>query len=188
MFADKTEELLARQEICDRICRYMRAIDRMDEDLLRSVFHPHSQHSHFYEGPSTAPGAAADGDTPPDFVAFALGLLGTYVRTHHQQGNTLIDFLDEKTATVETYFTAHHRMRAKGDPLAAANAYDTEMDFFVGGRYLDRFELAGGEWKIAKRTGLTDWMRLESPCAQGFGDIAPETLGQRAPDDLVYGS
>ena len=89
------------------------------------------------------------------------------------------------TATAETYFTAFHRMRARGDPLAAENAYDTEMDYFVGGRYLDRFESRGGEWKIVQRTGMTDWVRLEPGCSQGFADIAEQTIGKRAPDDAV---
>jgi hypothetical protein len=76
-------------------------------------------------------------------------------------------------------------MRPRGDPLAGDNAYDTEMDYFVGGRYLDRFECRDGEWKIVQRTGMTDWMRLETPSSQGFNDIAPQTIGKRAPHDAV---
>lgn len=182
---DRLEQLLAKQAITEVIFRYARAIDRMDEALLRSVFHPGSRHSHFYEGPSSDPGIPTSREAPGDFVAFALGLLSAYIRTHHQLGNTLIQLESGSTATVETYFTAHHRMRPRGDPLAADNAYDMEMDFFVGGRYLDRFECRDGVWKIVQRTGMTDWTRLEPACAQGFGDIAPDTVGKRAPHDAV---
>ena len=49
------EKLLAREAIRDSIYRYARAIDRLDEALLRSVFHPGSRHNHFYEGPSSDP-------------------------------------------------------------------------------------------------------------------------------------
>ena len=34
------EELLAKQEIRDVLMRYSRAIDRMDSELLASVYHP----------------------------------------------------------------------------------------------------------------------------------------------------
>ena len=182
---ENVRELLARQAITDVIFRYARAIDRMDEALLRSVFHPDSRHNHFYEGPSSDPDAPSTADSPGDFVAFALGVLGGFSRTHHQLGNTLIEFTGESRARVETYFTAFHRMRPRGDPLAAANAYDTEMDYFVGGRYIDQFELRGEDWRIAERVGMTDWTRLEPAISQGFGDIDPRTVGRRAPDDFI---
>jgi hypothetical protein len=184
--ADTLATLVAKQEITEVTHRYARAIDRMDETLLRSVFHPHSTHNHFYQGPSSAPERPAAGDDPGDFVRFALNVLSVHTRTHHQLGNTLIEFDGETSAHVETYFTAYHRMRAQGDPLASDDAFETEMDYFVAGRYLDRFELHDGVWKIAHRTGMTDWIRLESPSPRGMAGIDPDTIGQRAPDDLLY--
>jgi hypothetical protein len=185
MSDDWIVELQAKQAITEVIFRYARAIDRMDEPLLRSVFHPGSRHSHFYEGPSSDPGISSSKELPGDFVAFALGVLSAYTRTHHQLGNTLIQFVGDGTALAETYFTAYHRLRARGDPLAPQNAYDTEMDYLVGGRYLDRFECRDNEWKIVQRTGMTDWVRLEPACSQGFNDIPVQTIGKRAPDDPV---
>lgn len=185
MADDWIVELQAKQAITEVIYRYARAIDRMDEQLLRSVFHPGSRHSHFYEGPSSDPGIPSSKESPGDFVAFALGVLSAYSRTHHQLGNTLIQLLGDGAAVAETYFTAYHRLRARGDPLAPQNAYDTEMDYLVGGRYLDRFECHDNEWKIVQRTGMTDWVRLEPACSQGFNDIAANTIGRRAPDDPV---
>jgi hypothetical protein len=182
------EYLAAREAIRDVIYRYARAIDRLDEALLRGVFHPGSRHNHFYEGPSSDPSLSGGADAPSDFVAFAFGLLGTFKRTHHQMGNILIEFEGDDSARVETYFTAYHLMRASNDPLAGANAYDSEMDYLVGGRYLDRFERRGGEWKISSRTGLTDWMRLEPACSQGINDLPPDTVGQRHPTDFSYQS
>jgi len=186
MSDERLEELLAKQAITEVIHCYARAIDRMDEALLRSVFHPGSRHAHFFEGPSSDPSLPSSPEVPGDFVAFALGLLSTFSRTHHQLGNTLIRLQDSATAVAETYFTAYHRLRAVGDPLASPDAFDNEMDWFVGGRYLDRFELRDGQWKIVERTGMTDWVRLDPASSRGFGDIAPETIGKRAPDDLVY--
>lgn len=184
---EAVEELLAKQAITEVITRYARALDRMDEALLRSVFHPDSRHHHFYQGPSSAPDAPRPDDGGPrDFVEFAMGVLSTHTRTHHQLGNILIELQSPDNATAETYFTAWHRMRPIGDPQAAPNAWDTEMDYFVGGRYLDEFARRDGEWRIVRRTGMTDWTRLETPATQGFSAIAPETVGQYCPDDLSY--
>ena len=73
----------------------------------------------------------------------------------------LIDFEDDSHANVETYFTAFHLVRPRSDPLSGDQAFDNEMDYFVGGRYIDRFEQREGEWKIVQRTGMTDWVRIE---------------------------
>lgn len=179
-------EFLDKQAITEVVFRYARAIDRLDETLLRSVFHPDSQHNHFFEGPSSAPELPSTAEKPGDFVAFALDALSTHRRTHHQMGNTLIDMTGEDSARVETYFTAFHRMRPRGDKLAADNAQDTEMDYFVGGRYIDRFERRDGQWKIVERVGMTDWTRTEPPASQGFDAIDQRTVGKRAPDDFIY--
>ena len=187
MADDRLEELLAKQAITEIVFRYARAIDRLDENLLRSCFHPGSTHKHFFEGPSSDPSLPSSDENPGDFVAFALGRLSTYSATHHQMGNTLIDLVDPSHATVETYFTAFHRVRPIGDPLAGDQAFDTEMDYFVAGRYIDQFECREGSWAITSRTGMTDWVRLEAPSSQGMGLIPQDTVGKRAPDDLICG-
>lgn len=185
MTDNRLEELLQKQAIVEIVYRYARAIDRLDGALLRSCFHPGSTHRHFFEGPSSDPLLPSTDENPADFVAFALGRLCTYSRTHHQMGNTMIDFSGTDEATVETYFTAFHRVRPIGDPLAGAQACDTEMDYFVGGRYIDQFQCIEGVWAIVSRIGMTDWVRLEAPSSQGFDSIAPDTIGKRAPHDLI---
>ena len=183
---DGLEMLLAKQEIMDVTARYARAIDRMDEALLRSVFHPDSQHNHFYAGPSSAPERPASVEDPGDFVRFAFKVLSAHTHTHHQLGNHLVEFDSPEAARCECYFTAYHRMRDQRDPQAGDDAFETEMDFFVGGRYLDRFELRDGAWKIIQRTGMTDWMRLEAPTSRGTVGIDPATISKRYPDDYLY--
>lgn len=183
---DALQELLSKQQIWEVIARYARAIDRLDEPMLRSVFHDGSVHNHFYQGPSSDPARPAEGDDPGDFVRFAFGVLGVYSHTHHQLGNTLIELESDSRATAETYFTAYHRARPHGDPLAGPDAYATEMDFFVGGRYLDIFECRDGVWGIVERVGMTDWTRLEASSYQSTSGIDQETIGQRYPDDKLY--
>ena len=185
MSDNQLEQLLAKQAIVEIVFRYARAIDRLDEALLRSCFHSGSTHHHFFEGPSSDPSLPSTDETPADFVAFAMARLSAYSRTHHQMGNTLVDLVDTNRANVETYFTAFHRVRQIGDPLAGNQAFDTEMDYFVGGRYIDQFECKDATWAIIHRTGMTDWVRLEPPSSQGVGGIREDTVGKRAPDDLV---
>ncbi len=181
------QELLDKQACKDVMMTYCRAIDHRDEELLRSVFHPDSYHRHGFEGPSSAPKKRAKKGEHPDFVSYAMGVLATHHRTHHQLGNLFIDIeKDGKTAYTEAYFTAYHRMRASSDPKAGPNAFDTEMDYWVGGRYMDRMEKRDGVWKIAFRAGMTDWNKLEAPTSRGLDDIKPEHRMQQSRKDMLF--
>jgi hypothetical protein len=181
------QQLLDKQACAEVMMTYCRAIDHLDEALLRSVFHPDSYHRHGFDGPSSDPSRPSTAAKPGDFVAFALGVLSTHTRTHHQLGNIFIEVEDDGvTAYTEAYFTACHRMRAKGDPKAAANAYDTEMDFWVGGRYMDRMEKRDSTWKIAYRVGITDWMRTDPPTSQGYFATASDLRPHQSREDMLY--
>lgn len=180
---EELQALLDKQACAEVMITYCRAIDHLDETLLRSVFHPDSFHHHGFEGPSSHP----DGKAGGDFVAYAFGVLASHTHTHHQLGNILIELEpDGTTAFTEAYFTAYHRMRAKSDPRAATNAWDTEMDFWVGGRYLDRMEKRNGSWKIAYRVGMTDWTRIEPPASQGYFATSRDYRTQQSRQDMVY--
>jgi hypothetical protein len=182
---DKLQALLDKQEIAEIMITYCRAIDHRDEELLRSIFHPDARHHHGFEGPSSDPARPTTDDDPGDFVRYALGVLATHTHTHHQLGNIKVD-LEGDTAYTEAYFTAFHRMRANTDPKAAANAYDTEMDLWVGGRYMDRMERRDGAWKIARRIGTTDWQRIDPPTSQNMSQVPAKLRSNQSRDDLVY--
>ena len=177
--------LLDKQACAEVMMTYCRAIDHRDEELLRSVFHPGSQHRHGFVGPSSDPSRPSTPEQPGDFVAYALGVLATHTRTHHQLGNIFIE-VEGDVAYTEAYFTAYHRMRPKGDPQAAPNAFDTEMDVWVGGRYMDRMERRDNMWKITHRTGLADWRRIEAPASLGYMDVPPALRMQQSRDDFLY--
>jgi hypothetical protein len=68
--------------------------------------------------------------------------------TQHVLAQSLID-LDGTTARVETHVTSYHRLDMGSE----------ERDSVVSGRYLDVFEKRGGEWRIAQRTMLYDWIQ-----------------------------
>ena len=183
----RVRALFDKQACAEVMMTYCRAIDHRDEALLRGVFHPDSYHRHGFNGPSSDPSRPSAPGKPGDFVAFALAVLATHKYTHHQLGNVFIELEgDGVTAYTEAYFTAYHRMRAKGDPLAAADAFDTEMDLWVGGRYLDRMEKRHGIWKIASRIGTTDWTRVEPPAPRGEANLPPHMRSLQSREDVVY--
>lgn len=148
--------LLDKQAITELLETYARAIDTSNEGLLRAVFHPESQHNHGFVGPSSDPDSPKNDDEPGDFVGFALNYLQGFSSSHHQLGNPLIKVTGD-TAQSECYFIAHQIMRAKGDPLAPANASNTETLIALGGRYIDKLEKRDGVWKIIHRSGNIDW-------------------------------
>jgi hypothetical protein len=126
-------QLIDRQEIMDCLHRYTRGVDRVDQELIRSAFHPDAID---YHGPVTG--------TVEDFLAYWLPLQPPREVSQHYIANTTID-LDGDIAHVETYFTYYHK--AFGAP---------EMTL-SGGRYADRFERRDGDWRIALRVVIREW-------------------------------
>ncbi|MBW8812815.1 MAG: nuclear transport factor 2 family protein [Caulobacterales bacterium] len=163
------DQLKSRAEITEVVLAYVRGIDRCDEALLRSCFHPDARHKHGgFEGLSS------------DFCGRAMEICRGVVSTHHQLGPVSIDLRGE-IAFTETYFTAHHRFGPT--PPAGGRAHE---DRFMGGRYIDRFERRDGVWKIAQRTGVNDWLRYEASADGGFWDGPADQRGRRDESDPVY--
>lgn len=161
----RVDALLDKQTITELVYRLARAIDRTDEPLLRSLFHPDATDDH-----GSFVGTAAD------FVPWVMGVLGTMTRTQHIIGNVLID-LDGDRAKSESYFIAHHVLpREDGDVFMVA-----------AGRYLDRFERRGGEWKFAHRHAVYDWSST-APASDIFDRINPgaHVFGARGEADRSY--
>jgi hypothetical protein len=136
------EILGAHIEIRQVLYRYCRGVDRGDEALIRSVYHPDATDDH---GAWKGRGV--------DFAAYIVDSLDKQegVSQHHIT-NVLID-LDGDKASVESYFLAFHPYTPGEDRQ--------EKIAFVGGRYLDRFERRDGEWRISDRKVLLDWTRSD---------------------------
>ena len=135
--AREMRRLIDRQEICDCIFSYSRAIDRADRALFESVFHPGATEDlGRYNGPALG------------FIDFALELVLTRTNsTHHLVGNVMIEFLDDDLARVESYCNTHHRHQTvKG----------VVLNRMMTGRFIDRFERRNGKWAIAHRKLLID--------------------------------
>jgi ketosteroid isomerase-like protein len=122
-----------RQAITDVLHRYCRAVDRLDHELLLSVYHPDALDDH-----GTFSGTAE---------AFANRTIArmaeAYEATQHLLSNITIE-LQGDSAHVESYVVAVHAM--------AGNAIEQ-----AGARYIDRFERRDGEWRIARRVAVIDW-------------------------------
>ena len=160
--AARLDELASWHEIYRLMCDYMRAQDRLLPDLHRSVFHDDATTDY---GPFK-------GD-PDAFVAFAQGALADQRANHHLIGQVSIDF-DGETAFGEVYFQAFHRI---------VDRAGAEQDMWVSGRYVDRYERREGKWKIAHRSELVDWLRIEP--ANDAALLKMEwPMGARAPHDL----
>lgn len=128
MTETELEKLSARLALEDLAGRYVRAIDRRDMALLRSVYHPDAVDEH---------GTAYVGDVE-GFIAAMPGLMGNYAVTQHQI-HSKVFAIDGERADGELYFTAYHRM------------IEPARHLVVHGRYLDNYEKRDGEWKIARR-------------------------------------
>ncbi|MGJ7512566.1 nuclear transport factor 2 family protein [Variovorax sp. GT1P44] len=157
-------ELMDREAIRECMFRYCRGIDRQDEASLRSAYWPDATDRHGpYEGGATG------------FIDWALEKLRTQgERSVHNVANLSIT-LRGTQAAVETYFTALQRDR---------DAQGIAREVFLAGRYLDRFEKRGEEWRIAQRTVVYDWVR---PLGTPEGSEA-ERFGPRQPTGGVRGN
>lgn len=166
MNADKLQELLDREAIRDCLYRYCRGIDRADEVALRSAYWPDATDQHgAYNGPASG------------FIDQALPQLRGG-RMVHFIGNILIE-LHAGVAAVESYFLALQQDR---------DVQRNPRETLLSGRYVDRFEKRGDEWRVAARTVVYDWMRHTAlPNAlepESFGRRQP--TGAKAPDDPIY--
>jgi SnoaL-like domain len=156
-------ELLDKQAIHEVLMRYCRGIDRCDEELLRTVYHPDATDNH-----GLFVGKAAD------FIPWALAGLKRDESTNHFIANELIEIRGD-VAYSESYLLAVHRRKRDDGSL---------VDLTFAGRYVDRLERREGAWKIADRKVVLDWSRLD-PVEKSFS-LERFLTGRRSREDEVY--
>lgn len=121
-------------EIYDVLVRYCRGVDRLDEELIASVYHDDAYDNH-----------GSFNGLGKDFAKGVVKRLAEAVDAgQHRIGNVYIE-LDGDVAWSEAGFLAVHDHGDRQDTIL--------------GRYIDRFERRNGEWKIADRTVLMDITR-----------------------------
>lgn len=159
--------LVDKHAIYEVLARYARAIDRRDETLLRSVFHPDALDHHVGSVSSAS-----------DFCARAIQLLGEMGAVAHYMGFPLIE-IEGDIALSECYAIAFHRLAQDG----------VEFDNFLGARVLDRFERRNGVWRIAHRRVVYDWNRdvaTAETWGRGFFGPAFCAEGRKDRQDPLY--
>ena len=134
--SEEIERVIAKSEIYDLSCKYMRGLDRLDIELLKSVFHEGSWCDYGFTKSDA-----------PTFAQFCMDALKEHHANHHMIGNVLIEFGDnENEAFGEVYFQAYHKVDEDGQT----------NDVFISGRYLDRYERRCGKmvYRLKSSTGL----------------------------------
>ena len=175
--AEDMKALVEREKIRLCIARIARGEDRRDRELIRTSYWPDS----------TVDFGIFDGNFEKYLAWVAPGSPAVRL-TQHVLGQTVIE-LNGNAALAETHVTAYHRI----------NMGQEERDVVIGGRYLDRMERRGGEWRIAKRVMLYDWYQdfgvsidwskgvlgmqfsAEHFSGRAVGDYSEVFFGKRAP-------
>ena len=142
----RLQSMVDKSEISDLLYNLARGLDRIDETLLRSVFHSDAT---LDMGPGLFQGGCHD------YVHWVADVMGQVQESHHLIGNVRVT-LEHDVAYVESYCHAHFRV---DKPTG-------REDVFIGSRYLDRFERrpsdVSGVWKIVHRKQIIDWVRTEA--------------------------
>jgi len=146
------QTLLDKQEIYEVLVNYCNGMDRRDDSLLRSVFHPDATISYgLFDGKASK------------FCDWSMAEATKYKFTKHSLSNVLIK-VEGDGAQSEVYASAFHRIEKDGE----------KYDLVASGRYNDRFERRNGVWKIATRRAISDYVRCD-PSTEEFaatvGDV-----------------
>ena len=149
----RIDALLEKEDIRDCLRRFSRGMDRFDRELYLSAF---------WDDAEMAAGPYV-GDVPGCWDWAKPMHEQWQILTHHSLLNTTID-IDGDTAHVETYYI----FVARNHPFPGT--YNETLTL-AGGRYVDRFEKRGGEWRIALRTNVIEWASDAPPTEIPFGDV-----------------
>jgi len=160
--ASDVQWLIDRMKIRDCLGRYTRGLDRHDAALIASAFWPEARIS--YGGRF---GGALD-----DFVAWSnRSHAERWTQHSHNITNQNVLFDDDRAgADVESYVQFFHRNIGPGIQIGI-------------GRYLDRFERRGEDWRIIARELVVDMM-VQADHMPFDGARFP--MGSWGEDDLSY--
>lgn len=154
-------ELLAKQAITERLNDYCRSMDRMDDPLGYTVFHPDApaDYGDIFKG------------TGHQFIDWVHQSHAAMVATNHKISNISIK-VEGDSAASETYVTMHGLTKGEGDALVQISSI---------GRYLDRWEKRDGQWRISSRRYVNTMDE-----ARPVGPLMYPTEGARDRSDPSY--
>ena len=163
--ASKLQELVDRTEILECLQRYTRGMDRLDREMVRSVYHDDAIDVH---GSIALP--------VEDFLDWAFAYHAPQLLHQHYITNHTVEVSGD-TAHAETYYLFVGRYPEPDAPMTMA-----------GGRYVDRLERRERRWAIAQRVCTADW-RTSVPSRvpdRGSPAVVPPIVVSRDADDVSY--
>ena len=153
---EKLQQLLDKDEISSALQRWAHGVARRDWAQVRSIFQDSATDAH----------GTFDGGTDQ---------MVEWQKVHHEfmehsvhfTGIPMVEFAGPDLALSQAYVIAFHRYGKDGSQARkdifgpAAETHAKPMLSHMVGRYIDRFERRDGEWKIAKRVTVFEWVKLE---------------------------
>ena len=159
--ADQQADQQAIQQV---LYSHSRGLDRLDAKTIAAAYWPEAEVDYgAYKGPAQ------------DFAGLVVAALeGQYELTQHMLGNSLIQ-LEGDFARVESCVSACHLLMGAGEEL------------MFSGRYLDRLDKRGQQWKISHRQVVMDWSRRLPVSDERDGDaFAALAKGSHGESDPLY--
>jgi hypothetical protein len=158
-------ELLAKQEIHERLMRYCRGVDRADAELITQAFWPDAMadHGHVF----------FTGDTIGDVL---VQMAATHVNASstHITGNELVEIEGDRAYT-ETYFLDFIERERDGVLMTMSRS----------ARYVDRWERRDREWRIVHRRVVDSWNRVD-PVVERWPTAAQFILAEHGRADPIF--
>jgi len=147
-----------RADILDCMNRYTRGADRLDRELLLSAYHEDA----------TDDRGAFTGN-PQQRVKWLFDYLSTLDHTTHHITNFTLD-IEGDVCHAESYVITTLMPRGGGEVTIGT------------ARYVDRFERRNGEWRIAHREGIMDFV-FTAPTHENHPNVM---TGRRDRSDRSY--
>jgi hypothetical protein len=186
---EQIQLMFDRQEIEQVLKTYCRAIDRLDAELLRSIYHPDGVDDH-----------GSFCGNAHEFVDFIMQeMRQTTLYGFHTLTQSIIDVQGDIAAAESTYI-GYHRINGSREDLGSffgesyackareQNLLGREHEYICGGRYIDRLEKRGGSWKILRRKITNEWNQCQV-ASHIFDEGKPRLFnlpGARDKSDPVY--
>jgi len=143
------------EQIRDLALLYGRSVDRLDADLMSSIF--------TVDGVLEGGGYRVEGAARIGTLVMEI-LKAQFLRTYHAVHNHLLTIAGD-SAEGEVYGIAHHILR-KDDGLL--------HDHVMTMRYRDKYVRSAGAWKIAHRYYIVEW--TQTAPIDGFGPESNDPL------------
>ena len=178
-----------RQEIQNVLGLYCRAIDRLDVELLKSIYHPDGADHH---GPYAA--------SAHDFADIIMARLREIViYGFHTVTHSVIE-VHGRFAEAESYYYGYHKIapgyaaienffgKKYADEQVRNGKIGQAHEYLCAGRYLDVLEKRKGQWKILHRDITNEWGQCQPTNLSDEGEPGRFVLpGSRDRQDPVYG-